>query len=157
MGYIFKADTLEDLAAQIGVDAQTLSKTVADYNSYCDTKENPPQGIEKAPVIYDLSGNPMEGDYNVYEKVEGNGPFYAVKGSPWIYSTTGALDIDEQFHVLKADGSVMEGLYAVGTDCLGVLFTEKKEYVTYGGADQGWAFTSGYLAGAGIAQEILAE
>ena len=157
MGYIYKTDTLEDLAAQIGVDAETLKTTVADYNSYCDTKENPPQGIEKAPVIYDLSGNPMEGDYNVYEKVEGDGPYYAVKGSPWIYSTTGALDVDEQFHVLKADGSVLEGLYAVGTDCLGVLFTEKKEYVTYGGADQGWAFTSGYLAGAGIAETILAE
>ena len=154
---IFKADTIEELAGKIGVDAATLAKTVADYNSYCDTKENPPQGIEKAPVIYDLSGRPMEGDYNVYEKVEGNGPFYAVKGAPWIYSTTGALDVDEQFRVLKADGKPLEGLYAVGTDCLGILFTEKKEYVTYGGADQGWAFTSGYLAGEKLAETILAE
>ncbi|MBR0463375.1 MAG: FAD-binding protein, partial [Clostridia bacterium] len=115
------------------------------------------QGIEKAPVIYDLSGNPLEGDYNVYEKVEGDGPYYAVKGAPWIYSTTGALDVDEQFRVLKTDGEPLEGLYAVGTDCLGVLFTEKKEYVTYGGADQGWAVTSGYLAGRGLAETILAE
>ena len=43
------------------------------------------------------------------------------------------------------------------TDCLGILFTEKKEYVTYGGADQGWAFTSGYLAGEKLAETILAE
>ena len=157
MGYIFKADTLEDLAAQIGVDPATLSKTVSDYNAYCDTRENPADGIEKSPVIYDLSGNPMEGDYNVYEKVEGDGPFYAVKGSPWIYSTTGALDVNEKFQVLDTEGEVMEGLYAVGTDCLGVLFTEKKEYVTYGGADQGWAFTSGYLAGQGIVDDMLAE
>ena len=157
MDYIYKADSLDDLAAQIGVDAGTLKTTVADYNSYCDTKEDPPQGIEKAPVIYDLSGNPLEGDYNVYEKVEGDGPYYAVKGAPWIYSTTGALDVDEQFRVLKTDGEPLEGLYAVGTDCLGVLFTEKKEYVTYGGADQGWAFTSGYLAGRGLAETILAE
>lgn len=157
MDYIYKADSIEALAAEIGVDAETLKTTVADYNSYCDTKENPPQGIEKCPVIYDLSGNPMEGDYNVYEKVEGDGPYYAVKGAPWIYSTTGALDVDEQFHVLKTDGNVFDGLYAVGTDCLGVLFTEKKEYVTYGGADQGWAFTSGFLAGANLAETILAE
>ena len=157
MDFIYKADTLEELAEKIGVDPATLAKTVSDYNSYCDTKENPPQGIEKNPVIYDLSGRPMEGEYNVYEKVEGNGPYYAVKGAPWIYSTTGALDVDEQFRVLKADGEPLEGLYAVGTDCLGILFTEKKEYVTYGGADQGWAFTSGYLAGQKLAETILAE
>ena len=157
MDIIFKADTIEELAEKIGVDAATLAKTVADYNSYCDTKENPPQGIEKNPVIFDLSGRPMEGEYNVYEKIEGNGPYYAVKGAPWIYSTTGALDVDEQFRVLKTDGQPLEGLYAVGTDCLGILFTEKKEYVTYGGADQGWAFTSGYLAGEKLAETILAE
>ena len=80
-----------------------------------------------------------------------------MKGAPWIYSTTGALDVDEQFRVLKADGEPLEGLYAVGTDCLGIMFTEKKEYVTYGGADQGWAFTSGYLAGQKLAETILAE
>jgi len=39
------------------------------------------------------------------------------------------------------------GLYAVGTDSIGVLLTEQKEYVKYGGAAQGWAFTSGKEAG----------
>ena len=157
MGYIFKGDTLEELAAKLDVDAATLATTVSDYNAYCETKENPADGIEKHPVIYDISGNPMPGEYDVYEKVEGDGPFYAVKGSPWIYSTTGALDVNEQFEVLNTQGNPIEGLYAVGTDCLGILFTEKKEYVTYGGADQGWAFTSGYLAGMNIAEKILAS
>jgi hypothetical protein len=46
----------------------------------------------------------------------------------------------------------ISGLYASGTDCLGVLLTEKKAYVTYGGLAQGWAFTSGKLAGASAAQ-----
>jgi fumarate reductase flavoprotein subunit len=36
-----------------------------------------------------------------------------------------------------------------------VLLTEKKEYVGYGGAAQGWAFTSGYLTGDIIADDIL--
>ena len=157
MGYIYKADTIEELATEIGVDPATLAKTVADYNAYCDMQENPVDGVVKNTVIYDLSGNPLEGDYNVFEKVEGDGPYYAVKGSPWIYSTTGALDVNEQFQVLNTEGATIDGLYAVGTDCLGILFTEKREYVTYGGADQGWAFTSGYLAGDGIAQMILAE
>lgn len=156
MDYIYKADTLEELAELIGVDADTLTATVADYNEYCETRENPADGIAKSPVIYGLDGAPIEGEYNVYEKVEGDGPYYAVKGSPWVYSTTGALDVNESFQVLDTQGEPIDGLYAVGTDCLGILFTEKKAYVTYGGADQGWAFTSGYLAGSQIADELLA-
>ena len=50
--------------------------------------------------------------------------------------------------VLGSDNTTpINGLYAVGTDSLGVLFSEQREYVTYGGAAQGWAYTSGRLAG----------
>lgn len=157
MGYIYKADTLEELAEEIGVDPATLSQTVNDYNSYCDSKENPADGVVKSDTVYDLSGQAVPGDYETFEKVEGEGPYYAVKGAPWIYSTTAALDIDENFQVLDKNQEAIPGLYAVGTDSLGVLFTEKKAYVTYGGADQGWAFTSGYLLGDIIAGRIMSN
>lgn len=50
--------------------------------------------------------------------------------------------------VLAADGETVIGnLYAVGNDSCGVLYTDKKPYVTYGGAALGWAYTSGRLAG----------
>ena len=39
---------------------------------------------------------------------------------------------------------------------MGVLFSETKAYVTYGGAAQGWAYTSGRLVG-GIVAEALKE
>ena len=48
----------------------------------------------------------------------------------------------------------MNGLYAIGTDSMGVLFTEKKEYVTFGGAANGWGLTSGYLCGQEIAKQL---
>ena len=157
MGYIFKADTLERTwPPRSALIPPRCSKTVSDYNAYCDTRENPADGIERACDLRPQR-QPMEGDYNVYEKDEGDGPFYAVKGSPWIYSTTGALDVNEKFQVLDTEGGVMEGLYAVAPTAWACLFTEKKEYVTYGGADQGWAFTSGYLAGQGIVDDMLAE
>ena len=56
--------------------------------------------------------------------------------------------------MLNVDGEVMEGLYAVGSDSAGVLFSEKKPYVTYGGANNGWALTSGYVAGAVVADYV---
>lgn len=135
-GYVFKADTIAELAKQIDMNPSTLEDTVAKYNEYCET------------------GNDL--DFNKPEEflVEiGSGPYYAVIGAPYCYSTCGALDINENFNVLQADGETpINGLYAVGTDSMGVLFTEKKPYVTFGGGAQGWAFTSGYLAG-----EIISE
>jgi len=149
-----KGNSLEDLAKEIHVDQAVLAKTVHQYNEYCDTKKNPADGVEKSQKVLDLSGTPISSDQDTFEKVEGEGPYYAVIGAPWVYSTTGGLDVNKHFQVLDREGSVIDGLYAVGTDCMGVLFTEKKEYVTYGGADQGWAFTSGYLAGSYIADEL---
>ena len=57
--------------------------------------------------------------------------------------------------VLATDGETpIEGLYAVGTDSSGVLFTESDAYVDFGGAAMGWAYTSGRLAGEHAATTI---
>ena len=81
-----------------------------------------------------------------------NGPYYAFVGASYIYSIVGGLDVDTNIQVLDTDGNTIDGFYAVGTDSLGVLFSEQREYVTYGGAAQGWAYTSGRLAGVHAAQ-----
>ena len=56
--------------------------------------------------------------------------------------------------VLDTNGSVMEGLFCVGSDSAGVLFSEKKPYVTFGGANNGWALTSAYVAGPILAEYV---
>ena len=57
--------------------------------------------------------------------------------------------------MLKADNETpIEGLYAVGTDSMGVLLTEKDEYVSYGGAANGWGLTSGYLCGIALGEML---
>ena len=75
------------------------------------------------------------------------GKFYAIKGAAYIYSTTGGLNVDENFNVLTAEHEPISNVYAVGNDSMGVLFASKKAYVTYGGVAQGYALTSGRLAG----------
>lgn len=65
--------------------------------------------------------------------------------------------MNEQFQVLLADGSVMENVYAAGLDCSGVLYSEKKPYVTYGGANNGWGLVSGYLCGKGLGETLGQE
>lgn len=65
--------------------------------------------------------------------------------------TGGGLDVDTDMHLLKEDGTPVENVYIVGNDSLGTLNESNKAYVTYGGCAQGWALTSGRLAGANAA------
>ena len=86
---------------------------------------------------------------NVHGQTEGK--IYCIKGAAYIYSTGGGVDIDTNMNLLKEDGAPVENIYVVGTDSLGVLSVSNKSYVTYGGCAQGWALTSGRLAGANAA------
>lgn len=149
-GLVYKGDTIEELAQQIGVDGKTLEESIKGYNAYCETGKANGE-IEKADRIYSPEGADL-GEAHYKKGIGEEGPFYAVKGASWCYSTAGGLDVDKEMRVLKEDKETpIEGLYAVGTDTIGVLLTEKKEYVKYGGAAQGWAFTSGKEAGTNAA------
>lgn len=130
-GRVVKADTYEELAALMGVDAETFTKTMTDYAGYCEAGEDAQFGKNPAKLV------PV-----------GNGPFYALKGYSAAFATNGSLDINENFEVLKADGQTpIGGLWACGCEASGVMYSEKKPYVTYGGAAIGFAYTSGRLSG----------
>ena len=137
MDFVFKADTIEELAEQIGIDPEALKETVDQYNSYSES------GVDEE----------FGKDGSLIEKI-GEGPYYAVKMASYSYNTVAGLDINTDFQVLDTDGETIEGLYAVGSDSAGVLFSEKKPYVTYGGANNGWALTSGYVAGKVVADYV---
>jgi len=152
-GMAYRADTLAALAKQIGVKPAVLERSVASYNEYCATGE-PGAEIPKADGVYSIVGERLA-DANYLKGIGSEGPFYAVVGAPWSYSTAGGLDVDADMRVLKKGGkAAIPGLYAVGTDSIGVILSEQVEYVKYGGAAQGWAFTSGKIAGDNAASYI---
>ena len=135
-GIMVKADSVEDLAAQLGMDPAVLAKTVETYNGYCEA------GVDEQ------FGKPAE----LLDKVDGS-TYYAVKMFSYAYGSCGGLDINEHFQVLKTDGeTAINGLYAVGTDSMGVLFTDRKPYVTYGGVNNSWGLTSGMMLGRELAE-----
>lgn len=139
LGYIYKAESLEKLAEQISADngkmtKETLLSTVEDYNKGAETG-NDSMG-KTADKFERLGAINTDSEYYV-----------AVTGAPYIYSTCGGLDVNEHMQVLNNDGEVIEGLYAVGTDSMGVLFTNKKGYTNFGGVAQGSCFVSGRVAG----------
>ena len=136
-GYVYKADTIEELAAMIGLDPATLAETVSAYNGYCETGVDAEFGKDAALLT----------------KV-GEGPYYALAMASYSYNTCAGLDVNENMQVLDTNGQVMEGLFCVGSDSAGVLFSEKKPYVTFGGANNGWALTSAYVGGQIIADMV---
>lgn len=137
-GLAYKGETIEELAEQMGVPAENLKKAIENYNAACAAGEDKEFGKKPEKLI----------------PLGENGPYYCFIGQSVAYSTCGGLDIDTEFHVLNTDGEIIEGLYAVGTDSMGVLYSPKKAYVTFGGGALGWAFTSGRLTGGIVVEEV---
>ena len=141
-GFIYKASSLDELADMIGgnMSAENLKASVAGYKPENDAFGKDPSKFDRLGVVSD------------------NAEYYvAFTGCPYIYSTCGGLDVNENFQVLDTDGNVIPGLFACGTDSMGVLFNEEKAYTNYGGCAQGYSFVSGRDAGTFAAEQIKAE
>jgi succinate dehydrogenase/fumarate reductase flavoprotein subunit/uncharacterized protein with FMN-binding domain len=159
-GNVVEAATLEDLAAELTklgdpISGTTLRATVEQYNKFVD-KTEPDTEYDKSNVL-GFGGPPV--DYFTTKVTEDSptaGGYTAILGAGYYYGTCGGLDIDDDMQVLNTGKQKIPGLYAVGQDSMGVLFNHRKAYVGYGAAAQGWAITSGRLAGANAAAAALA-
>lgn len=125
---ICKADTLEELALLIGVDADALVASVEAYNAIADGAEDVRFGLDPELAI------PVK-----------KAPFYAAQLVASAYSTEGGLLTNASMQVLDANGEPIEGLYALGNDNGSIIGTNYPMHVL-GGTAQGWAATGGYLA-----------
>lgn len=94
-GYLWKADTLEELSEMIGVPYENLQASVDEFNNSIKT------------------GNDPFGR-TVFDKEFGIGPFYAGKTSPMVHHTMGGIEVTENCEVLDANGNVIPGLFAAG-------------------------------------------
>ncbi|MFD1812605.1 FAD-dependent oxidoreductase [Rhodococcus gannanensis] len=115
-GALHKADTLEDLADLIGVPAETLTASVAQFNEYALAGKDEDFGRGEAPwdqMIVRMCG-PHEDGPNPCLGVIGKPPFYAAKIVLSDLGTKGGLRTDDHSRVLREDGSVIPGLYASG-------------------------------------------
>lgn len=95
-GRAYKADTLEDLAKQIGVDPDNFVKSVEIFN----------QAVEGS--IADPFGRTLFAD-----KLD-TAPFYAGARVPTVHHTMGGVEINELSQVIDANGQIIKGLYAAG-------------------------------------------
>lgn len=97
------ADTLDELAAYIGVDAETFKATVERYNGFCET------GVDE-----DFGKDPH------FLQPIAEGPFYAHVTEPSIgfaLVTTGGFVTTNDQQVVNGAYQPIEGLYACGNTC----------------------------------------
>jgi 3-oxosteroid 1-dehydrogenase len=139
-GAVFRADSLAALAAQIGVPADSLAKTVEKFNDFARTGKD--EDFGRGDSAYDHYYGDPNCKPNPNLAALAQPPYYAIKIVPGDLGTKGGLRTDERARVLRADGSVIEGLYAAGNTS---AMVRGRSYAGPG-ATIGPAMTFGYLA-----------
>lgn len=136
-GRIVRADTIAELAAKLGVDAETLSVSVEHYNTHCDHNRDP-EFFKEMDQYYPIR----------------HPPFYAREVRACVIGQTGAgLDVNERAQVLDAHGRVIPGLYAAG-EVLGCAVGKR-----YSGGGMGIcnAMVFGRIAGQSAAEDVSVQ
>ncbi len=133
-GSVLRADTLEELAQQMNVDAAAFTKTVEDYNALCASGVDTQFG-KKADFLI-----PLE-----------EGPYIALQCDVGALSTAGGLRINDKMECLTAEYEPIIGLYAGGCDA-GGLFGDTYDVNIVPGSQAGWAINSGRLAAMSVAE-----
>ncbi|AUI51514.1 FAD-dependent tricarballylate dehydrogenase TcuA [Arthrobacter crystallopoietes] len=110
------ADTLEELAAKLGIDVESLEKTVSDFNNSID------RNIPLDPNIKDKRAANIEPVKSNWASPIETGPFYAYGVTCGITFTFGGVKADTFGRVLNEEGKHIDGLFAAG-EMLGGLFS----------------------------------
>jgi succinate dehydrogenase/fumarate reductase flavoprotein subunit len=139
-GYLIEARTLAQLADRIGLPAGRLERTVAEFNANALHGKDPEFG--RGTNIYNhMQGDPAHKPNPNLGPLD-DPPFYAVRLQPGDCSSILGLRTSIDAEVLRADGSAVPGLYAVGLDANSMM----RGTYPGGGASIGPGMVFGYRA-----------
>ncbi|MEG0752463.1 MAG: flavocytochrome c [Angelakisella sp.] len=94
-GKVVKAESIQELAEKLGIDAAALNATIDAFNASVDAKTD-----DFGRKLFD-------------KKIE-NGPFYAGARKPTVHHTMGGVKINTRAEVVSATGEVIPNFYAAG-------------------------------------------
>lgn len=137
-GNAVRADSMEELAAKTGM--ADLAETGRKFNAMAEAGTD--DEFARGATAYDrYYGDPSHGPNPNLRPLD-KGPYYAVKVVLSDLGTCGGLTADDQARVLRTDGSVIEGLYAIGNSAANA-FGDKYPGA---GATIGQGLVYGYIA-----------
>lgn len=128
-GWAFKADSIEELAQQIGVPPENLKDTMKKVNGYAEKGHDPEFGRKPEHLVkFDLE----------------HGPYYALKAIRAFFLTLGGVQVTPAFEAKTPQGDVIPNLYVIGQD-IGGLYDSSYDLRCEGSASS-FAMTSGRYA-----------
>lgn len=92
-----QADSINELAQKLSIDANTLHKTIERYNHFVNNKQDEDFGRTTG------LRHPID-----------KAPFYAIKIAPGIHHTMGGVTINTETQVLDTEKNVISGVFAAG-------------------------------------------
>ena len=127
-GFVFQADTIEELAEKLLLPADEVKATVDHYNELAYAGEDTDYGKEPHRLT------PVD-----------TPPFYGAKNTGFVLCTMDGINIDTDMRAIDADGNVIPGLYVNGNDSGGYFANTYPNLST--GMACGRTVTFGYLIG----------
>jgi len=127
--YMFKANTLAELADKIGVNKKNFLETVSKYNENCENGVDV-DFFKRKDALVPLS----------------KPPYYAFLGKLMTDGAFGGVLVNPEMQAYRPNRSLVEGLFVTGDFASG-------RFINLGGVkhqvinDISWAFSSGFLAG----------
>jgi len=134
--HFFKADTIEELCQQTGIDPEGLAETLETYNADC---------VGGRDTLFGK-------DYR-YMKPLKKGPYYAARFCVAAYGSLGGIKINYKTEVIREDFSPIRGLYAAGTDACSI-YGDSYVFLLPGNT-MGFALNSGRIAGEEAAEYVI--
>ena len=128
MGTAFQADSIEELAEQIGAPADVLKASVERYNELCAAGEDTDFNKD-AQFLYQVA----------------EPPFYSTKVGACLLTIVGGVKVDRNLQCLDGENQPIEGLYAVGNASGSVYAVDYP--INVPGNSHGRCLTWGYHVG----------
>ena len=149
-GYLMEGKTLSELAKACGIDAAGLEATVREYNQ--GAVKGVDEQFSRGTTAFNRYLADPANQPNPCVSPVVNGPFYAVKVVMGDLGTFDGIQTTVVGEVKKRDGSLIQGLYAVGNDRSSIMGGN------YPGAGitHGPNMTFGYVTANHIADKALA-
>ncbi|MBW1900394.1 MAG: FAD-binding protein [Deltaproteobacteria bacterium] len=138
--YIYKADSVRELAEKMDIDPAGLEQSVSNMNGYAESGKD--EEYDKGGTEYDRFYGDEACGYPNPCLSPIDAPYYGVRVYAGELGTKGGLMANEKSMVLDTSGNTIKGLYAIG-NCSAALMGP-----TYAGAGStvGPAMTFGYIA-----------
>ena len=126
------AATIEEAAAFIGCDPETLAATVENYNGYVKAGKDDEFFKSAEDLLWTVE----------------QGPFYVTKGYNAVLGALGGVNATDKLEVLTAKDEIIPGLYATGNNLSGISVAA---YGNVEGVGLSTALTTGRMAGVNAA------